>query len=47
MRSCAVCPEINRPYSPLRRAAEAASSLYLAVQYVRGRAVAMGETQGS
>lgn len=46
MRSCAACPKINRPYSPLRRAAEAASSLYLAVQYVQGRAVEMGETQG-
>lgn len=46
MRSCAVCPEINRPYSPLSRAAEAASSLYLAVQYEQGRVVEMGETQG-
>lgn len=40
MRSGAFCPQINRPYSPLSRAAEAASSLYSAVQYVqwgRGR----------
>lgn len=34
MRSGAFCPQINRPYSPLRQAAEATSSLYLAVQYV-------------
>ena len=40
MRSGAFCPQINRPYSPLSRAAEAASSLYSAVQFVqwgRGR----------
>ena len=35
MRSGAFCPQINRPYSPLSRAAEAASSLYSAVQYVQ------------
>lgn len=33
MRSCAVCLQINRPRSPLSRAAEAASFLYLAAQY--------------
>lgn len=36
MRSGAFCPQINRPYSPLSQAAEAASSLYSAVQYVQG-----------
>lgn len=46
MRSCAFCLQINRPRSPLSRAAEAASSLCLAVQYEQGRAVEMGETQG-
>lgn len=55
MRSAALCPQINRPYSPLSQAAEATSALYSAVQYGGGggerqkRGVCVGEgrwTQG-
>lgn len=47
MRSGALCPQINRPYSPLSQAAEATSALYSAVQYgVGGEGVGLKDREG-